>query len=160
MKMLRILIFGVVALAQLAVPATMVWQRDQTLKQGRIWKFRTAPVDPVDVIRGRYIALRFTAEEFAAPAKFEAGNKPVYAVLKQSTDGFAEIDHLTTEAAGTDDADPVESVWWWGGQQTVRFPFNKFWVAEANAAAEEQAYGENNRRHQQNAYVTVRVLRG
>ena len=49
MKMLRILIFGVVALAQLAVPATMVWQRDQTLKQGRIWKFRTAPVDPVDV---------------------------------------------------------------------------------------------------------------
>src|SRR5205823_4166257 len=66
MKMLRILIFGVVALAQLAVPATMVWQRDQTLKQGRIWKFRTAPVDPVDVIRGRYIALRFTAEEFAA----------------------------------------------------------------------------------------------
>jgi len=25
MKMLRILIFGVVALAQLAVPATMVW---------------------------------------------------------------------------------------------------------------------------------------
>src|SRR2546430_17019320 len=101
MKMLRILIFGVVALAQLAVPATMVWQRDQTLKQGRIWKFRTAPVDPVDVICGRYIALRFTAEEFAAPAKFEAGNKPVYAVLKQSTDGFAEIDHLTTEAAVT-----------------------------------------------------------
>ena len=58
MKMLRILIFGVVALAQLAVPTAMVWQRDQTLKQGRVWKFRTAPVDPVDVIRGRYIALR------------------------------------------------------------------------------------------------------
>src|SRR6266566_2908300 len=142
MKMLRILIFGVVALAQLAVPATMVWQRDQTLKQGRIWKFRTAPVDPVDVIRGRYIALRFTAEEFAAPAKFEAGNKPVYAVLKQSTDGFAEIDHLTTEAAGTDDAVPVESVWWWGGKQQVRFPFNKFWVAEANAAL-DQLYIDN-----------------
>ena len=160
MKMLRILIFGVVALAQLAVPATMVWQRDQTLKQGRIWKFRTAPVDPVDVIRGRYIALRFTAEEFAAPAKFEAGNKPVYAVLKQSTDGFAEIDHLTTEAAGTDDAVPVESVWRWGGKQQVRFPFNKFWVAEANAAAAERAYVENNRRDNQNAYVTVRVRRG
>src|SRR5206468_3953429 len=100
MKMLRILIFGVVALAQLAVPATMVWQRHQTLKQGRIWKFRTAPVDP------------------------------------------------------------VESVWWWGGKQQVRFPFNKFWVAEANAAAAEHAYVENNRRDNQNAYVTVRVRRG
>ncbi|MFL6501202.1 MAG: GDYXXLXY domain-containing protein, partial [Candidatus Udaeobacter sp.] len=59
MKTLRLLIFGVVALAQLTVPAAMVWQRNQTLEQGRVWKFRTAPVDPVDVIRGRYIALRF-----------------------------------------------------------------------------------------------------
>jgi len=42
----------------------------------------------------------------------------------------------------------------------VRFPFNKFWVAEANAAAAERAYVENNRRDNQNAYVTVRVRRG
>jgi uncharacterized membrane-anchored protein len=160
MKMLRILIFGVVALAQLAVPATMVFQREKTLKVGRIWKFRTAPVDPVDVLRGRYIALRFTAEEFPAPAKFEAGNKPVYAVLRQGTDGFAEIDHLTTEPAGTDDTVPVGSVWWWQGKQQVRFPFNKFWVAEANAAAAERAYVENNRRDNQRAYVTVRVRHG
>ena len=160
MKMLRILIFGVVALAQLAVPATMVWQREKTLKEGRIWKFRTAPVDPVDVLRGRYISLRFTAEEFPAPGKFEANNKPVYAALRQGTDGFAEIDHLTTEATDTDDTVPVGSVWWWQGKQQVRFPFNKFWVAEANAAAAERAYVENNRRDNQNAYVTVRVRRG
>jgi len=42
----------------------------------------------------------------------------------------------------------------------VRFPFNKFWVAEANAPAAERAYIENNRRDKQNAYVTVRVRRG
>jgi uncharacterized membrane-anchored protein len=160
MNVLRTLIFGVVALAQLGVPAAMVWQREQTLKQGRVWKFRTAPVDPVDAIRGRYIALRFAAEEFDAPAKFEAGDKSVYAVLKQGTDGFAEVDHLTTEAVGTDDAVPVESVWWYGDKQHVRFPFNKFWVAEANAAAAERAYFEKNRRDKKNAYVTVRVRGG
>lgn len=160
MNILQILIFGVVALAQLGVPAAMVWQREQTLKQGRVWKFRTAPVDPVDVIRGRYIALHFAAEEFAAPAKFESGNKSVSAVLKQGTDGFAEIDHLTIEAAETDDVVPVDSVWWYEGKQQVRFPFNKFWVAEANAPAAERAYVENNRRDNQNAYVTVRVRRG
>src|SRR5256886_12523478 len=128
MKILRILIFGVVALAKLAVPAAMVWQRDQPLKQGRIWKFRTAPVDPVDVIRGRYIALRFTAEEFAAPAKFEAGNKPVYAVLKQSTDGFAEIDHLTTEAAGTRQRGPVAPNSGGGSRTTGRCSLHNTWV--------------------------------
>lgn len=160
MNMLRIMIFAVVALAQLGVPAAMVWQREQTLKQGRVWKFRTAPVDPVDAIRGRYIALRFATEEFDAPVKFESGNKSVYAVLKQNTDGFAEVDHLTTEAVETDDVVPVESAWWYGGKQHVRFPFSKFWVAEANAPAAERAYIENNRRDKQNAYVTVRVRRG
>jgi uncharacterized membrane-anchored protein len=160
MNILRILIFGVVALTQLAMPAAMVWQREQTLKQGRVWKFRTAPVDPVDVIRGRYIALRFAAEEFSTAAKFEAGNKSIYAVLKQGTDGFAEVDHLTTEEVVTDDVVPVDSVWWYQGKQQVRFPFNKFWVAEANAAAAERAYVENSRRDNQNAYVTVRVRGG
>ena len=160
MNMLRIVVFRVVALAQLAVPAAMVWQRQQTLNHGRVWKFRTAPVDPVDVIRGRYIALRFAAEEFTAPSKFEAADNSVYAVLKEDTDGFAEIDHLTTETLRTNDAVPVESVWWYNGKQQVRFPFNKFWVAEANAAAAEHAYVENNRRDNQNAYVTVRVRRG
>jgi uncharacterized membrane-anchored protein len=159
-NILQILIFGVVALGQLAIPAAMVWQREQTLKQGRVWRFRTAPVDPVDVIRGRYIALRFAAEEFASPAKFEAGSNSVYAVLKQGTDGFAEVDHLTLEVVRTNDAVPVESVWWYEGKQQVRFPFNKFWVAETNAAAAERAYVENNRRDNQNAYVTVRVRRG
>ena len=160
MNMLRILIFCVLALAQVAVPAAMVWQREQTLKQGQVWKFRTAPVEPVDAIRGRYIALRFAAEEFDAAVKFESGNKSVYAVLKEDTDGFAEVDHLTSETVVTDDAVPVESVWWYNGKQQVRFPFNKFWVAEANAAAAEHAYVENNRRDNQNAYVTVRVRRG
>jgi uncharacterized membrane-anchored protein len=160
MNMLRILIFSVVALAQVAVPAAMVWQREQTLKQGRVWKFRTAPADPVDAIRGRYIALRFPAEEFDSPTKFESGNKSVYAVLKQDTDGFAELDHLTTETVATDDVVPVESAWWSGGKQHVRFPFDKFWVAEANAPAAERAYVENNRRDKQNAYVTVRVRHG
>jgi uncharacterized membrane-anchored protein len=160
MNMLRILIFGLVALAQLGVPAAMVWQREQTLTEGRVWKFRIAPVDPVDAIRGRYIALRFAAEEFDAPVKFESGNKSVYAVLKQNTDGFAEVDHLTTETVVTDDLVPVESAWWYGGKQHVRFPFNKFWIAETNAPAAERAYVENSRRDNQNAYVTVRVRRG
>src|SRR5436190_844775 len=121
MNMLRILIFGVVVLAQLAVPAAMIWQREQTLNHGRVWKFRTAPVDPVDVIRGRYIALRFAAEEFTAPTKFEAGDNSVCAVLKEGADRFAEIDHLTTEAVRTDDAVPVESFCCSGSKKHGRF---------------------------------------
>ena len=65
MKNLRIAIFILVALAQIAVPASMIWKRQRTFREGRVWKFRTAPVDPIDALRGRYLALRFAAEEFA-----------------------------------------------------------------------------------------------
>ena len=55
MNKLRLIIFLVVALAQISVPASMIWKRQRTLREGRLWKFRTAPVDPVDAMRGRYL---------------------------------------------------------------------------------------------------------
>ena len=56
MRTLRIGIFILVALAQLSVPALMAWGRMQTLARGRVWKFKTAPIDPEDAVR--YYALR------------------------------------------------------------------------------------------------------
>ena len=62
MKHWRLLVFALVGFAQLAVPASLIWKRERTLRQGHVWKFRTAPVDPVDAFRGRYVALEFEAE--------------------------------------------------------------------------------------------------
>ncbi len=68
MSTMRIALFGAVALLQIGVAGSMVWQHATTLTAGRVWKFRTAPVDPVDAFRGRYVALRFAAEESARAA--------------------------------------------------------------------------------------------
>ena len=105
MKKPSLLIFILVALAQLGVPAMLAWGRIQTLTHGRVWKFRTAPVDPEDAIRGRYVALRFAAESFSAPEKPESEQIPagatVYVVLKEDADGFAQVDHVSpTELKG------------------------------------------------------------
>ena len=62
MKSWRLIVFAVVAAAQLGVPASLMWKREQTLRHGSVWKFRTAPVDPIDAFRGRLIALEFDAE--------------------------------------------------------------------------------------------------
>jgi len=62
MKYWRLIVFVLVAFAQLAVPGSLIWKREHTLRQGNVWKFRTAPVDPVDVFRGRYVALHFEVE--------------------------------------------------------------------------------------------------
>src|SRR4051794_25624362 len=91
----RLILFGLVALVQLAAPASMIWKREQTLRHGSLWRFRTAPVDPVDAFRGRYIALQFEAESVEIPPPTNAGfNEMVFVTLRQSADGFAEIDQV------------------------------------------------------------------
>ncbi len=92
MKLVRVTAFLVIALLQVSVPGSVIWKREQTLRHGRVWKFRAAPVDPIDAIRGRYVALRFAAEE--VPQNESISVPFVYAVLREDPDGFAQVDHL------------------------------------------------------------------
>lgn len=164
MKTMRIAVFIVVALAQLCLPASVLWTRQRTLSQGRVWKFKTAPVDPVDAMRGRYIALRFTAEAIPTSEAPKDGhfayNSFVYVILKEDADGFAMIDHVSTTPLKGDNVVRAEVDGWWDKAQHVRFPFNRLWVSEKVAPQAEAVYLANSRRDKQNAYVTVRVRDG
>ena len=156
MKTLRIVIFVLVAVAQLSVPALMAWGRMQTFARGRVWKFKTAPVDPEDVVRGRYVRLRLLAEDFTQPEQFRSTDT-VYAVLKETADGFAEIDHASTTPVSGDNVIKVEPGGNADGKQHIVIPFTQFWITEKSAPEAEKAYRENSRRGKENAYVTVRV---
>jgi len=164
MKRIPVLIFILVAFAQLAVPAMLAWGRIQTLAHGRVWKFKTEPIDPEDAVRGRYISLRFAAESFSAPAPAKSDQiEPgitVYVVLKEDANGFAQVDHVSPTELKGDNVVKARSGYWSDNSQRVWFPFDKFWVTEKRAPAAEQAYRENSRRGQQNAFVTVRVRDG
>jgi uncharacterized membrane-anchored protein len=164
MRLARVLIFVVVALAQLAVPASAIWSREQTLRHGRVWKFKTAPVDPVDAIRGRYITLRFDAETIPGPEQPKSERSPVetplYVVLKENAEGFAEVERVSKDFLKGDNVLKAQNWYRTDEANHVRFPFNRMWVTENNAAAAEKAYFENSRQGKQNAYVTVRVRNG
>jgi uncharacterized membrane-anchored protein len=156
MKSWRLIVFVLVAFAQLAVPGSLIWKREHTLRQGKVWKFRTAPVDPVDVFRGRYVALRFDVEtqEISPPANSNSG-QAVFVTLKTNADGFAEIDQVSiTRPAGDDFMEAQLS------GSAISLPFDKYWVTERDAPAAEAAYRNLSRRGNQNAFVTVRVFRG
>jgi uncharacterized membrane-anchored protein len=155
MKSWRITVFVLVALAQLAVPASLIWKREQTLRLGSVWKFRTAPVDPVDAFRGRYVALEFEAEtQQILPPADVASDKPVFVTLRQNA-GFAEIDQVfATPPAGEDFIEARLN------GKTVSLPFDKYWLSERDAPAAEAAYRFQSRLEKRNAFVTVRVFRG
>ncbi len=156
MKYWRFIVFVLVGFAQLAVPGSLIWKREQTLGRGSLWKFRTAPVDPVDAFRGRYVALQFEVEtqEIAPPADAGSGDT-VFVTLKGNGEGFAEIDQVFATKPMGDDFFKAEL-----HGKTVSLPFDKYWVTERDAPAAETAYRNLSRRGNQNAYVTVRVFRG
>ncbi len=152
----RLILFGLVALAQLAVPASMIWKREQTLRHGSVWRFRTAPVDPVDAFRGRYVALEFEAEgvEISPPPNANL-NETVFVTLRQSADGFAEIDQVLSARPPGDAFIEAQLA-----GKTISLPFDKYWVTERDAPAADAAYRALSRRDKRSAFVTVRVFRG
>jgi uncharacterized membrane-anchored protein len=156
MKYWRLIVFVLVACVQLAVPASLIWKREQTLGRGSVWKFRTAPVDPVDVFRGRYVALQFEIEtqEVSPPPNAGYSDK-VFITLKANAEGFAGIDQLFASRPAGDDFIEAHL-----SGKTVVLPFDKYWVTERDAPAAEAAYRNLSRRGNQNAFVTVRVFRG
>ena len=156
MKLWRLLVFGVVGLAQLAVPASLIWKREQTLRHGSVWKFRTAPVDPADAFRGRYVALQFDAEtqEIVPPPNASSG-QTVFVTMRQNAEGFAEIDQVLASPPPGDDFIEAKLT-----GKTISLPFDKYWVSERDAPAAEAAYFAQSRRDKRNAFATVRVFRG
>ncbi len=101
MKPLRLVLWIVLALAQLAVPAWMIVGEERVLRDGRQLKLQTRPVDPADFFRGRYVALGFAVEE--VPRELVRGqfdpDEACYLELREGAGGFAEVVSLHKEAA-------------------------------------------------------------
>jgi uncharacterized membrane-anchored protein len=58
-KKILILAFALMVVAQFYVPISMITESEDILSEGTPYKFRTAPIDPNDPFRGKYITLSF-----------------------------------------------------------------------------------------------------
>jgi uncharacterized membrane-anchored protein len=155
-KYWRLIIFVLIAAAQIAVPASLIWKRERTLKEGHVWKLRTAPVDPVDAFRGRYVALEFEAEtQQISPLPNSQYGQTVFVTLRADAEGFAAIDQVFPSRPVATDFIEAQL-----HGTTVSLPFDKYWVTERDAPAAEAAYRAQSTREKQNAFVTVRVFKG
>jgi len=152
---LRLLIFVPLALIQLAVPGWMIHRQEQILQHGRVFKFQTAPVDPYDAFRGRFVALRFTAESDANKGRSDYSRHKLWVQFETDEKGFAKIRRVSMEPLTGDDVLAVTSKW--GG---LHFPFDRYYMDENTAPEAETAYRDNSRRNHENAYATVRILNG
>ncbi len=157
--------FIIMALVQLYVPASMIWSQESILKEGEAFKFRTAPVDPYDPFRGKYVTLNFSANEFVSTTdKDWMYGQRVYVSLGEDNEGYARILSLSeTEPQGSayvrasvlNQFDIGE-----GRRVTIRYPFNRFYMDEFKAYEAELGYREAQRDTTQVAYALVKVKAG
>lgn len=160
-RAVRLGLFAIVALAQLAVPAWMIGQREIVLARGTVYKFRTAPIDPYDPFRGRYVWLNY--EEASVPYR-DAGQipygRPLYVAVETSEDGFARLTGAYARPPENGDYFPVDRYWIYESELRVTLPFDRYYMNEAAAPAAEIAVREHSAQNNRDAYVTVRILNG
>ncbi len=156
-------LFVAVAAVQLAVPISQIWKHEDILRTGAVYKFKTAPVDPYDAFRGRYVALNFADTHAPVrPGDTFGRGAPAYVTLRPGADGFAQFVELSAAAPTDGDYLRVETTWGTATNMQFRLAFDKYFMEESQAPKAEQAYWRHgNRRGGTNAtYVVVRVKGG
>jgi len=156
---IRVALLIAVGLVQLAVPGWMIFEQEQTLRLGTEYKFQTEPVDPYDLFRGRYVALRFKAEDVKRkPGDSELPrNTKVYVAVKTNAAGFAEVERVSQTPLNGDNVFPATVTW----GDRLQFPFNRYYMEETLAPQAEAAYRKANiRNSSQQTWAVVRLRNG
>jgi len=151
MKTFAFAAFIIVALVQWYVPLSMVQESEATLAGGDELFFLTAPVDPSDPFRGKYITLTFEEESQTldtVPQYYT--DQELFASFTIDSAGFADLVSLHEE--DPDEESPwvikvkvINAFVYLDSVQTVvlKFPFDRFYLEESKASDAEKAYWES-----------------
>ena len=161
MTPLRLGLWALLAVAQLAAPAWMIVGQERVLRGGVQVKLHTRPVDPADFFSGRYVALGFAVEQLSRElvrGHFELEDV-AYLELRDGAEGFAEAVALYKDkpAGALVLQCRVQSL----SPPTVQveLPFNRFYMDEHLAPQAERVYRAQ-AADPVDSFVTVRVLDG
>ena len=149
------------ALVQLAVPASLIARYETALRAGQVFKFRTVLRDPLDPLRGRYVALGLDEHATTvsnAPKTFQY--QKVYALVAQDTDGFARITAIALEKPVGGAYITARAGYTHSAGTQVFLPLTRFYMEESAAPQAEQAFRAHSGVEHRDAYVSVRVHNG
>ncbi|GAB4161184.1 MAG: hypothetical protein Tsb0033_18240 [Winogradskyella sp.] len=166
MKTIHIfIIFLVVVVVQLFVPAKMILDREEVLKTGITHKFKTQPVDPNDPFRGKYITLNYEMDSAETNDSIWKRDETILVYLENDSLGYAKVHSVSKEKKDID-RDYVEAKvrWNYGNSNTVNFelPFDRFYMEESKAKPAEDIYRKYNRRRDtlNDTYALVAIKNG
>lgn len=161
-KKIAFVFFIGIALVQLYVPASMIWKNEDVLKTGNEFKFKTAPIDPNDPFRGKYISLRYEENEIDIKndTHWNRG-EIIYVIIKNDEKGFAKILSVSTSKPNrTNEYVRAKIAYISDTKLTIEYPFDRYYMEESKANAAEIVYAESQIDSNQIAYALVNIKKG
>lgn len=165
-KFTLLILFIILAAAQLYVPASMILEQEDILATGKTFKFRTAPIDPNDPFRGKYITLGFTDNRFIIQGNKEPYyGQDVYVRLRENDAGFAVISQLSYESLSSGDDFLKARLTGWNIDDDsttlfVQYLFDRFYLEESKAPKAEELYVESQRDSLRTTWAVVKIKDG
>lgn len=162
--------FIVLAIIQISASASIIYKYEDTLRNGKAYKFKTAPVDPYDAFRGKYVLLGLETQTIKLPKDYkEYTGQKVFVTLKQDKNGFSSVDKLYPEKPDTDDfiTATIQYIRPVGDKNDMNadlyLPIDRYYMEEDIAPKAEEAYRRMNSRSNtgsKNSYIKVRIKSG
>ena len=114
----KLTLLGIVCILQLAATASSIVRYESTLRTGALYRIPTAAVDPADVFRGRYVAVRPTItmpepiprETQDVLDRIQMGEQG-YVVLGTAANGLAQANAVRLDPPAQGDYLKIESAW-------------------------------------------------
>lgn len=162
MNKFAFILFGVMCIAQWVVPGMMIYDSEKVIAGGKMFKFKTEPIDPSDPFRGKYITLQFEADYmlFEDSITLKAGQK-IFVTFDEDSLGYAmpvgiyETEPETEYYLKT----KIDYVTNYRTNHRIQFdlPFDRFYLEETKASRAEELYREAQRDTTQIAYALVSI---
>lgn len=168
-KTLLLAVFVVMAIAQWLIPVNMITHQNDVLNTGKLFKFKTAPVDPYDAFRGKYINLNFE-QNFIKTKNYKKFNSKdeVYITLIDSV-GYAKINEISKAKPKNGHfiktkVNYIENFDINNNKNNpriyVELPFNRFYMNEYDAQNAETVYAESSANEKYKTYALVAIKNG
>lgn len=156
-----VVVLALVAMAQLYIPATIIFKSEAILKNGSKYLFKTAPIDPTDAFRGKYVQLAFEEDSLIVENRREYNyNHIQYSNIVTDSLGYVKLTGLTEKIPSAGDYIKVKIRYIADSVVYFNYPFDRFYLEEGMAEKAEELYRKNNIRGKQDSYAVVRVQAG
>lgn len=143
-KQLLMIAFAIIAVLQAAAPLKMIYDSEMTERHGTEYKFRTAPIDPTDPFRGKYITLDYDINTIPTKDTTWLRNEKIYVSIAKDADGFAKVANVSREKPESGDYVFTKVTYYYTDDLHINLPFDRYYMEENKAHDAEVAYRKYN----------------